>query len=258
MKRTAIIIFFLQAVCVQAQDLSGTWRGKLTQGPGGCFPVYFIEVQLKMEGGKVYGSTYHFSDVSNFVKERFEGVYDAKSKSLSLFENGVLDFRIPADCIPCIKKYALDYARSLDAQVLKGDWGGKMMNTQTPCPSGKVVLTKEDASIFNEIKVDTGEIKLDFYDNAQLDGDTISVTLDNKPVVSKQRLSTRPLTVFVKMEFSKLEHEVVMIAHNEGTIPPNTALLIVTAGEKKYRLFLSSDDDQKKIMVRFIYEKPHQ
>jgi len=256
MKRTVLFFFLFTAVFTNAQDLTGTWRGKLTQGPGGCFPVYFIEVQLKMEGGKVYGSTYHFSDVTNFVKERFEGVYDSKTKSLSIFENGVLDFHIPPDCIPCIKKYSLVHDRSADSQTLSGDWGGRMMNTQTPCPSGKVVLTKEAASIFNEIKVDTGNIRLDFYDNAQVDGDTISVTVDNQTVVSSQRLSTKPLTVFVRMEFSKLEHEVIMIAHNEGAIPPNTALLIVTAGDKKYRLFLSSDDELKKIMVRFIYEKP--
>jgi len=51
-------------------------------------------------------------------------------------------------------------------------------------------------------------------------------------------------------------HEVVMIAENEGSIPPNTALLMVTAGNKRYRLFLSSDSEQKKVLVRFIYEKP--
>jgi hypothetical protein len=256
LKRILIAIAFLFCGSANAQDLTGTWRGKLTQGPGGCFPVYFIEMQMKMEGGKVYGSTYHFSDVNNFVKENFEGVFDSKTKSLTIAENGVLTFHIPPDCIPCIKKYALVWERSLDSQILRGDWGGKMMNTQSPCPPGKILLTKEAASIFNEIKVDTGNIQLDFYDNAQVDGDTISVTLDNRTVVSMQRLTTKPITMKVRMDLSKPEHEVVMIAHNEGSIPPNTALLIVTAGDKKYRLFLSSDDEQKKILVRFIYEKP--
>ena len=257
MYRLVLSIFFFSAVLiVSGQDLSGTWRGKLTQGPGGCFPVYFIEMQLKAEGGRLTGSTYHFSDVTNFVKENFEGVYDRKNNSLTIQESGAITFHVPADCVPCIKRYSLNYTHTKDSQTLSGDWGGRMMNSQLTCPPGKIILSKETSSIFNEIKVDTGNIRLDFYDNAQIDGDTISVTVDNQTAVSHQRLAEKPLTVNIRIDLTKTEHEVIMIAENEGSIPPNTALLIVTAGEKRYRLFLSSDVDQKKVLVRFIYEKP--
>lgn len=257
MFRLVTTIFFLLPVCmIGAQDLNGTWRGKLTQGPGGCFPVYFIEMQIKAEGSKITGSSYHFSDVNNFVKENFEGVYTVNEKSLSIVESGVITFHVPPDCVPCIKRYSLAYYNAKDSQSLKGDWGGRMMNSQLSCPPGKITLTREAASIFNEIKVDTGNIRLDFYDNAQIDGDTISVSVDNQMYVSHQRLTAKPVTVYIRIDLKKTEHEVVMIAENEGEIPPNTALLIITAGEKRYRLFLSSDADQKKVLVRFIYEKP--
>ncbi|MBS1610481.1 MAG: hypothetical protein JSS70_17330 [Bacteroidetes bacterium] len=257
MSRLTPTIFICLLTCTAAaQSLNGTWRGKLTQGPGGCFPVYFIEMQMKVEGSKVTGSSYHFSDVSNFVKENFEGVYDAKNKTVRILETGVLTFHIPPDCVPCIKTYSLAYERTEKDQKLSGDWGGRMMNSQVACPPGKITLNKEASSIFNEIKVDTGNIRLDFYDNAEIDGDTISVTVDNQSVVSHQRLGIKPLTVNVRIDLKKTEHEVVMIAENEGSIPPNTALLMVTAGEKRYRLFLSSDAEQKKVLVRFIYEKP--
>jgi hypothetical protein len=213
-------------------------------------------MQVKMEGNKLTGSTYHFSDVNNFVKENFEGVYDPKTKAVSISETGVITFHIPRDCVPCIKKYSLVHERNDKTQTLSGDWGGRMMNSQTACPPGKITLTKEATSIFNEIKVDTGVIRLDFYDNAEIDGDTISVTVDNQTVVSHQKLNLKPLTVTIKIDATKTEHEVVMIAENEGSIPPNTALLMVTAGDKRYRLFLSSDSEQKKVLVRFIYEKP--
>lgn len=257
MSRSVTVIFFLCLTSTTyTQNLGGTWRGKLTQGPGGCFPVYFIEMQVKMEGLKVYGSSYHFSDVNNFVKENFEGVYDSKTKTVIIQETGPTTFHVPPDCIPCIKRYNLTWEQVKDSQILSGDWGGRMMNSQVSCPPGKIVLTKEASSIFNEIKVDTGNLRLDFYDNAEIDGDTISVSVDNQIAVSHQRLTARPITVNIRIDFTKTDHEVIMIAENEGTIPPNTALLIVTAGEKKYRLFLSSDVDQKKVLVRFIYEKP--
>jgi len=252
----AVIIFFCVIGTLQAQNINGTWRGRLTQGPGGCFPVYFIEMQVRLDGMKVYGSSYHFSDVTNFVKENFEGVFDAKNKSLSIQETGPTTFHVPADCIPCIKHYLLSLMQAKDSQNLSGEWGGRMMNSQVTCPTGKISLTKEASSIFNEIKVDTGNLRLDFYDNAEIDGDTISVSVDNQMVVSHQRLAAKPITAFIRIDLLNTEHEVIMIAENEGSIPPNTALLIVTAGEKRYRLFLSSDADQKKILVRFIYEKP--
>jgi hypothetical protein len=250
------VCFFFPALLSDAQDLNGTWRGKLTQGPGGCFPVYFIEMQIKMEGGVLTGSSYHFSDINNFVKENFEGVFDKKNKTIVIQESGATTFHVPPDCIPCIKRYSLVFNQVKDTQALSGDWGGRMTNSQLACPPGKITLTKQASSVFNEIKVDTGNIRLDFYDNATIDGDTISVTLDNKVVVSQQRLTAKPITVFVRMNNADMEHEVVMIAENEGSIPPNTALLIVTVNEKRYSLFLSADSQQQKVLVRFIYEKP--
>jgi len=35
-------------------------------------------------------------------------------------------------------------------------------------------------------------------------------------------------------------HELVMVADNLGSIPPNTSLMIVTAGAKRYEVFISS------------------
>jgi len=46
-----------------------------------------------------------------------------------------------------------------------------------------------------------------------------------------------------------------MVAENLGDIPPNTALLIITAGNKRYSLYLTSTE-KKNAQVRFIYESP--
>jgi len=45
-----------------------------------------------------------------------------------------------------------------------------------------------------------------------------------------------------------------MKAENLGSIPPNTALLIITAGKKRYRLFLSSTKTNTAV-IRFVYNK---
>ena len=52
-----------------------------------------------------------------------------------------------------------------------------------------------------------------------------------------------------------LTQEMIMVGENLGSIPPNTALMIVNDGEKRYQVYLTSDN-KKNAMVRFIYEKP--
>jgi hypothetical protein len=106
-----------------------------------------------------------------------------------------------------------------------------------------------------EIRVDTGNIKIDFYDNGQIDGDTISVYVNGMPVVSAKRLGSKPVSINVRIDLKRTEQEVIMVGENMGEIPPNTALMIINAGEKRYQLYLTSDE-KKNAMVRFIYEKP--
>ena len=244
--------------CIYGQEINGIWKGTLTQGPGGCFPVYNIELQIKIEGTRISGVSYHYSDLTNYVKEDFEGTYDRLNKTVRINEKKIIIFHVPADCVPCIKRYSLYHRRENKKETLVGEWGGMIYNQGAACPPGRITLSRvleSDFSHIKEIKVDTGNIRLDFYDNAVVDGDSISVLLNNKPIVSNQLLSAKPIRLEIKVDLEHPEQEVVMVAENMGTIPPNTALLIITAGKKRYQLYLTSTD-QKNATVRFIYEKP--
>jgi hypothetical protein len=59
----------------------------------------------------------------------------------------------------------------------------------------------------------------------------------------------------VRIDLKKTMQEVIMVGENMGSIPPNTALMIINAGDKRYQLYLKSDST-KNAMVRFIYQKP--
>jgi hypothetical protein len=256
MRTTIFLIAVLFSLNSFSQNLNGVWRGTLTQGPGGCFPVYNIELNIKIDGTKINGASYHYSDVTNYVKEDFSGVYTAAERKLNINELKVLTFHIPPDCIPCIKQYNLVYEKQDNKEILTGDWGGVTMNNYASCPPGKIILSRVAESDFDhikEIKVDTGTIRLDFYDNAQIDGDIITVLLNNQPLASNQKLTAKPITLEIKVDLNNREQEVTMVAENLGDIPPNTALLIITAGNKKYQLYLTSTE-KKNAQVRFIYE----
>lgn len=101
--------------------------------------------------------------------------------------------------------------------------------------------------------VDEGELFIELYDNGQIDNDTVSIYHNGKPVILHGRLSTIPITVKLKVSSEDPIHELVMVADNLGEIPPNTSLMLVTAGKKVYQVFLTSDL-QKNAKIIFEYK----
>lgn len=258
MKRRLIIVWFACVVVAvaQAQDVNGFWKGTLTM-TGGCFPVNNIELQIHADGRTLTGDSYHYLDIDNYVKKKFQGFYNPAEKKLVLNEGMVTTFKIPAHCKPCIKNYSLVWSRTGNQETLSGSWNGKILNTGGDCFPGTLVLYRIKESAFKavpEVAVDTGTIRLDFYDNGEIDGDSITVLVNKQVILSHQRLTAKPITSFLHVDLHNTFQEIEMVAENVGSIPPNTALLIITAGEKRYQLFLSSTE-AKSAKVRFVYEK---
>ena len=103
------------------------------------------------------------------------------------------------------------------------------------------------------INVSNNEIIVRLYDNGEIDDDTISIYMDDQLVLSNKRLSASPLSITLKLNDTDPEHVLVMVAENLGRIPPNTSLMIVQDGDKKYQVRITSTN-QKNAMVRFRYQ----
>ncbi len=274
-------MFLIRAFSSSAADLHGIWKGTLTQEAGGCYPQYSIELQIDFGNNEISGRAYDFYDTGKYVKLSFTGRYNPQTKQLVLTENKVLQSRIPEYCIPCIKTYELTYSKNEKEEMLTGDWSGHVDGAQNPCPPGKVFLKRALVSDFkHEIEqsdtlaliqqtmhlsprikevvramtVESPQVKIQLYDNGEIDNDTITVFINNTLLIYRQRLTEKPLTIDFNAK-PDIDYELVMYADNLGTIPPNTALMVVTAGRKKFEVFLSSSE-QKSATVRFVYKKP--
>jgi len=123
-------------------------------------------------------------------------------------------------------------------------------------PAIKIPVTtrSRENELIKTLTVNSEEISVRLYDNGEIDGDTISVYLDGKPIIWNKGLSTQPITVNLKMDESNPDHVLVMVAENMGKIPPNTSLMIVQDGDKRYEVSITSTE-QKNAMVRFRYQK---
>jgi hypothetical protein len=117
------------------------------------------------------------------------------------------------------------------------------------------VLRTRENTLAKTITVSTDEVTIKLYDNGEIDGDSISVFVDKQLTLSHKGLSASPIVLKLKFDENQDEHEVVMVAENLGRIPPNTSLMVITAGDQRYQVQITSTE-QKNAMVRFKYVKP--
>lgn len=112
---------------------------------------------------------------------------------------------------------------------------------------------KRNNTVLQTISVEHKTIKVDLYDNGEVDGDSISLFYNGKLLLSRKRLSEKAISLTIDVE-DDIENELVMYAENLGTIPPNTALMVVTDGKKRYEVRITSDL-QKSGVINFVHAK---
>ena len=122
-------------------------------------------------------------------------------------------------------------------------------------PSTPSVLKTRENALARRIETDAGEIKIDVYDNGEIDGDSVTIYHNNVLVKSHMRLSDKPISLSIAINPSEPHHEIIMVADNLGLIPPNTSVMIVTTSSNRYEVFISSDK-QKNAKVVFDLKKP--
>ena len=102
---------------------------------------------------------------------------------------------------------------------------------------------------FSHIIVHEKNITLSVYDNGYVDGDTVSIFYNGRLIAGKKRLSEKPFVIHLQLDEDVQMHEIVMFAENLGSIPPNTALIVVTAGNKRYELHSSADLTENAVLT---------
>jgi hypothetical protein len=107
------------------------------------------------------------------------------------------------------------------------------------------VINKEfeqrESEVQKEIEVDADSIQVDFYDNGEIDGDSISVFFNDQLLGANLKLSTKSVHLNLKLDTLKDYNTLAMFANNLGSIPPNTALMLISDGKNRWEVRLSSN-----------------
>lgn len=76
------------------------------------------------------------------------------------------------------------------------------------------------------------------YDNGTIDGDIVSIYFNGQAIRTRQALTASPIEIVLQLDPNR-ENVLAMFAENLGSIPPNTALMMVD-GQQTQQVPLSS------------------
>jgi len=109
---------------------------------------------------------------------------------------------------------------------------------------------KRNYEVIKTIEVTGALIKVDIYDNGQIDGDTVSIFLNEKLLVPPKMLTANPISLSINLSEEDDTYDLIMFAESLGSIPPNTAFMIITTSTSRYEINISSTE-QTSGAIRF-------
>ncbi|WP_421943328.1 hypothetical protein [Pedobacter sp.] len=261
-----LIVFFLNT---SAQiNISGNWNGFLGQNDKTW--DFKLSMDLRQSGNRISGTAKFTSGDSSgrFVKYIISGTLN--NEYMELRDVSVTDhLSQPDNWYWCKKIYTCRIVRSSDSLLVFGRWknDGKIgfFNAKEVgnfnCPPGdikmslyspqsnEVVKEKQKSaepmpsrrtSVKEVVNTSSREVSLAFLDDQQVDGDTITVYYNGKAIITRQQLSHNPIEVTITV-LPGQNNELIMFAHNQGSMGANTAQLILTDGKQRRQISMHSN-----------------
>ncbi len=103
-------------------------------------------------------------------------------------------------------------------------------------------LAKRKVETIRTVYFTSDSLLLTLYDNGEVDGDTVSILLNETNILSRQRLTAKPITktIYITPELGD-SLQLIMFAENLGSIAPNTGLLVIQDGNEQYQIRFEGD-----------------
>ena len=97
-----------------------------------------------------------------------------------------------------------------------------------------------DVNVIGTVYVDSKDVTFYVWDSGQIDGDIISLIVNGKTVIDEYTLTGTEYSVDVSLKNTGYNY-VLLYAHNEGDISPNTCALDIEDDSGRQSLTMSSN-----------------
>jgi hypothetical protein len=271
MRFLLVVLFLLPGAgsSLIAQDLTGQWTGGSTDSLSDRNHKLVLNIAA---GDSLIGGVLHwyFPGTQTIRHYIVRGQFHKRDSTLSLIEDSLVtspngEVKDPAAI------YFLRYKRGAHKEVLEGRLSrrGNIMGESSSAMSIRLEkkappfipfialpkkkkdsiqqkqfteLQKRATPVVATIPVRLQDsIRIQLYDNGEIDGDSVSLYLNDELILIHQKLQAEPKTLWVLIDKNLPVNKLVLFAENLGKLPPNTALMEITIHGKLYNVFLSTD-----------------
>jgi hypothetical protein len=228
MRKLILLLFFFPFI-LNAQDLTGFWKGKLTQDSGGYATQYVLELNIIQKNKRISGVSNAYLGNVVVGKLSFSGYFDKDSVYISEFRYGVIERILPPDYFLCIKNFILKYKNTGGLEILTGRWDGI---TYAKDELGKDELFTDDFGVKKEVlqcipgliflsKNDSLHIKTPVPTQYQTFQDSLYRTQIN--VIEEVEVENRIIQIALN-DYEKVDGDKVTIIFNRDTIAQKVAI----------------------------------
>lgn len=268
------LLFSLNNAVALAQDLSGDWQGVFNTDMSlvGKRRSFSMKMHLEQNGRKVSGTFLNapldFPDRPN-VAYSISGLISKKSIApYRMMRSKILLDNLPGETAEIFLQFdEIHYLKTDTAELLYGKWlpnnassprpdgaGGTFWVRRISRPQNSIadtvhkIYAERTIIVADTFRCTAAAITLSVYDNGEIDGDSVSVYVNDAPLVQHRLITTNPVTINLPVEKGK-RYIISLFAENLGRIPPNTALLKIEAGAVMKEIRLSSSFDANAAVI---------
>lgn len=118
-----------------------------------------------------------------------------------------------------------------------------------------LVLRERTNKLEQTLQINSPNIEVVLLDDAEIDGDIVSLYHNNVLAIDHKTLGKEVIKYSFKADKQHAHHELILVAENLGSIPPNTALMRIRAGDKKYELTTRANmHENAKVIIEYTGE----
>lgn len=131
---------------------------------------------------------------------------------------------------------------TISPDVSKINTQTSIANANKPDPTAATFAAERKSQKTQTIFFKADSLELVLYDNGEVDGDTVSILLNNEVIIAKQCLKAVAYkkTIYIPKNIGD-STVLTLYAENLGKYPPNTGLLIVHDGDNSYPVHFTAD-----------------
>ena len=134
------------------------------------------------------------------------------------------------------------YNKAMDTATVFALCHGTIPVEKVEIPTLPVHLEERKNEVIRQIDVDHDSVTVSLYDNGIVDGDSVTLIFNKEILITHLMLTEQAKNFIIKIDRNS-PNELIMYAENMGSIPPNTALMVIHDGEKRYEVNVRSTEN---------------